>query len=358
MSTIRNNNTTGGGMYAPSQGINTAVTNPNGITGVHQSNGAGGFSGNAEHFSTGNPFKPAPAPAPAPQQPAPAPDYSGQLNGIYNQLLGRDIRQNGLDYWSNDLANGASMDDVRANIMRGQEYADYQSAQNPPAPAPEMGGEMEGSPEENYKNLIASGCMPSVAAKHAINGTTPPGIPARPQRGGQYDTTQGFPPAQQGGGPMGVKSGPPPQTAAYGYPPQTNGGPMGTVSGPSGGPPQSSGDTGAYGGGPMGVKSGIGSQGGFDIMPGGPMGVKSGGPPQTAAYGYGQQGGPMGNNLLNSWNGGQQGGNDSLLSNLLGQQGRYGYGQGSNVSMLQALMGNGGRGYGDFLSQLLARYGR
>ena len=288
MSTIRNNNTTGGGMYAPSQGINTAVTNPNGITGVHQSNGAGGFSGNAEHFSTGNPFKPAPAPAPAPQQPAPAPDYSGQLNGIYNQLLGRDIRQNGLDYWSNDLANGASMDDVRANIMRGQEYADYQSAQNPPAPAPEMGGEMEGSPEENYKNLIASGCMPSVAAKHAINGTTPPGIPARPQRGGQYDSTYGTHTTQPVGGPMGVVSG---------------------------------------------------------------------GPPQTPAYGYGQQGG-IGNNLINSWNGGQQGGNGSLLSNLLGQQGRYGYGQGSNVSMLQALMGNGGRGYGDFLSQLLARYGR
>ena len=74
------------------------------------------------------------------------------------------------------------------------------------------------------------------------------------------------------------------------------------------------------------------------------MGVMSGPPPQTPAYGYGQQGGGIGNNLINSWNG--------------GQQGRYGYGQGSNVSMLQALMGNGGNGYGDFLSQLLARYGQ
>ena len=70
-------------------------------------------------------------------QPEAAPDYSGQLNGLFNQLLGRDIRQTGLDYWSNDLANGASIDDVRANIMRSQEYADYQSAQNPtPAPPP------------------------------------------------------------------------------------------------------------------------------------------------------------------------------------------------------------------------------
>ena len=73
-------------------------------------------------------------------QPEAAPDYSGQLNGLYNQLLGRDIRQTGLDYWSNDLANGASIDDVRANIMRSQEYAAYQDAQNsssePPPPPP------------------------------------------------------------------------------------------------------------------------------------------------------------------------------------------------------------------------------
>ena len=193
MSTIRNNNTTGGGMYAPSQGINTALSNPNGITGVRQTNGAGGFSGNAEHFYTGplNSTPPAPAPAPAPVEPL----------------------------------------------------------------APQMGGQIGINPEDNYKSLIASGCLPKEAAKHAINGTTPPGIPSRPQRGGQYDTTN---------------------------------------------------------------------------MPSGPMGVISGG--------------PIGNNLLNSWNGGRQGG--------------YGYGQGSNVSMLQALMGGGGQGYGDFLSQLLARYGQ
>ena len=52
-----------GGMfdaYAPSSGINNERDNPNGITGVHQTNGAGGFSGNTEHFSTGNPFKPVP----------------------------------------------------------------------------------------------------------------------------------------------------------------------------------------------------------------------------------------------------------------------------------------------------------
>ena len=40
----------GGGAYSPSSGINPAVTNPNGITGVTTSRG--GFSGNPEHFST------------------------------------------------------------------------------------------------------------------------------------------------------------------------------------------------------------------------------------------------------------------------------------------------------------------
>lgn len=69
--------------------------------------------------------------------PEPAPDYSDQLSSLYNQLLGRDIRQTGLDYWSNDLANGASIDDVRANIMLSQEYSAYQNAQNStPAPPP------------------------------------------------------------------------------------------------------------------------------------------------------------------------------------------------------------------------------
>ena len=308
MSTIRNNNTTGGGMYAPSQGINTALSNPNGITGVHQSNGAGGFSGNAEHFYTG-PFNSTPAPAPGgnpsamanglingrPQNaaPAPAPDYSGQLNGMYNELLGRDIKQGGLDYWSNDLANGASIDDVRANVMRGQEYADYQASQTSPYQA-----------DMAVSNMPAA---PGAPFGGAPNDPTLQYYDGRQQRGGQPS----LPPIPQSGGPMNaVMSGGPPQTAAYGYghPPLAS----------QGLPPAQQG--------------------------GGPMGVVSGGPPQTPAYGYGQQGGGIGNNLLGGWNGGQQGG--------------YGYGQGSNVSMLQALMGGGGNGYGDFLSQLLSRYGQ
>ena len=98
----------GGGATSSSWGTNTAVTNPNNVT------SAGMFSGNPNHFVTGGSTS----------------DYSGQLNGLFNELLGRDIKQTGLDYWSNDLANGASIDDVRANIMRGQEYANYQNAQN------------------------------------------------------------------------------------------------------------------------------------------------------------------------------------------------------------------------------------
>ena len=94
----------GGGATSSSSGLNSAASNPNNVT------SAGGmFSGDPNHFVA---------------------DYSDQLNGLFNQLLGRDIRQTGLEYWSNDLANGASINDVRANIMRSQEYANYQNAQN------------------------------------------------------------------------------------------------------------------------------------------------------------------------------------------------------------------------------------
>lgn len=80
-------------------------------------------------------------------QPAPdaAVNYTPDINALYNELLGRDARQTGLDYWSNDLSNGASLGDVRANIMRGNEYQNYQDSINatpppPPPPPPEPTG--------------------------------------------------------------------------------------------------------------------------------------------------------------------------------------------------------------------------
>ena len=236
MSTIRNDNTTGGGMYAPSQGINTALTNPNGITSATYQSGAG-FGGSAEHFSTGNPFTPAPQgftpynPALGPTQQPPAPTLPP-----------------------------------------------------PPAPAPAPGGQMgyipseEGpvnttDPNQAYAVMCGFGVPPQEAAKHAVNGTTPNGMPG-PNAGQPYDPNntapQNFNMPIQGEAQLGGR--------------QQRGGQYDTT----------------------------------------------------------------------------YGGNGTLLSNLMGPRlggYGYGYGTGSNVSMMQALQGGGGQGYGDFLSQLLARYG-
>lgn len=68
------------------------------------------------------------------QQPAPTPrpepvtmatdspvDYSADITNLYQQYLGRAPEQAGLDYWTQSLRDGASMDDVRYNIANSQE---------------------------------------------------------------------------------------------------------------------------------------------------------------------------------------------------------------------------------------------
>ena len=88
----------GGGAYAPSWGINTAVTNPNGITSA-QSGGLG-FSGSPEHFSTHNSsgvplgqqgpsFSPVPGSASAASPPGHGggnPGFSGMLNNTQGTM--------------------------------------------------------------------------------------------------------------------------------------------------------------------------------------------------------------------------------------------------------------------------------
>ena len=88
----------GGGAYAPSSGINPAVTNPYGITGV--TTNQGGFSGNPEHFSThnsnGSPigqqgpsFSPVPGSASAASPPGHGggnPGFSGMLNNTQDTM--------------------------------------------------------------------------------------------------------------------------------------------------------------------------------------------------------------------------------------------------------------------------------
>ena len=88
----------GGGAYAPSWGINTAVTNPNGITSA-QSGGLG-FSGSPEHFQThsssgvplgqqGPSFSPVPGSASAASPPGHGggnPGFSGMLNNTQDTM--------------------------------------------------------------------------------------------------------------------------------------------------------------------------------------------------------------------------------------------------------------------------------
>ena len=55
---------------------------------------------------------PAPTPAAPPADP---------LNDLYRNLLGRDIDEGGRSYWNQDLARGASINQVAANIALSPE---------------------------------------------------------------------------------------------------------------------------------------------------------------------------------------------------------------------------------------------
>lgn len=45
-----------------------------------------------------------------------------EINTLYRNLLKRNAKQKGIDYWMNDLSNGKTMSEVEANIMRSAEY--------------------------------------------------------------------------------------------------------------------------------------------------------------------------------------------------------------------------------------------
>ena len=172
MSTIRNANTTGGGMYAPSQGINTALTNPNGITSASYSDGSG-FSGNAEHFSTGNPFKPVP-----------------QGYTPYNPALGPS--QQPLPTAPPPTAPNSAAPAVPGPI--GASAPVLNPAPGAPGATGVFGEALPDDPNQAYAQLCSFGVPPAEAAKAVISGRPP-------QRGGQYDTTSN--PRQQTGGGLG-----------------------------------------------------------------------------------------------------------------------------------------------------------
>ena len=44
------------------------------------------------------------------------------INGLYLNLLGRDAKQSGLDYWMGDVERGATLEDIASNIKLSEEY--------------------------------------------------------------------------------------------------------------------------------------------------------------------------------------------------------------------------------------------
>ena len=86
------------------------------------------------------------------------------LNRTYEKVLGREPGQEGLDYWGNELSQGASRGDVRDNIMRSDEawlnrtYKDLLGRQVGDAGRTYWGGELEGgaSRESVRDNIMRS----------------------------------------------------------------------------------------------------------------------------------------------------------------------------------------------------------
>ena len=65
-------------------------------------------------------------PEPEPSSTIPGGNYDSWINEQYNELLGRDAGFEGLNYWTGDLVRGQTKDQVRANIMRNDEYLNRQ----------------------------------------------------------------------------------------------------------------------------------------------------------------------------------------------------------------------------------------
>tara|TARA_B100000965_G_scaffold124650_1_gene103183 strand:+ start:4058 stop:4345 length:288 start_codon:yes stop_codon:yes gene_type:complete len=51
------------------------------------------------------------------------PDNAKWLQAMYTKHLGRDVCVEGLEYWLNDLKEGATKTEVLSNIMLSPEYA-------------------------------------------------------------------------------------------------------------------------------------------------------------------------------------------------------------------------------------------
>ena len=73
--------------------------------------------------------------------------YDAWIHSTYNELLGRDAGQEGLDYWSGDLEGGQTKDQVISNIKLSDEYKNRQMAKDL---AMSMEGKSYGKDDSTY----------------------------------------------------------------------------------------------------------------------------------------------------------------------------------------------------------------
>ena len=130
--------------------------------------------------------------------PEATPQYTeADVNALYQQYLGRDAQQAGLDYWLNSLNTGTSMEDVIYNIMQSPEYKALQAG-----PAPTQGGTLDAvSPVEEalykYRTMTPEAFAATGLAVPTVDGVSVSDIGA-----------PSYPDGQAYQGPTTVPSGP------------------------------------------------------------------------------------------------------------------------------------------------------
>ena len=101
--------------------------------GMSQQDITNAFMQSPEYMNRAN-QAPAPTPAPTPaqtpvtqNQPTANNQQTSFVNSLYKQYLGRDADAGGLEYWSNQLAGGASPSAIIEGIKGSPEYGTYQA---------------------------------------------------------------------------------------------------------------------------------------------------------------------------------------------------------------------------------------
>lgn len=93
---------------------------------------------------------------------------ASSINGLYQNLLGRDADQAGLDYWKKELEGGMSMDGIASAIRQGDEH---QSRSKPKSSGGLLSGQMTSTPANSAAPKKPASTNPSstTSTSSAIN---------------------------------------------------------------------------------------------------------------------------------------------------------------------------------------------